>query len=146
VRGKGSKLGEPCPKVRLSQDRLPIVIYPPWKARCGGRQQAGWALSGLLHTNVVRANVASRKCRFAQMSLNPEKCLKLSEKLSFKEKLWSSKKLTKHWTCLHQMGFINEHIKVEFFKRFNLIFLLRSFILYCLARVVFHVQLFDNLA
>jgi hypothetical protein len=23
VRGKGSKLGEPCPKVRLSQDRLP---------------------------------------------------------------------------------------------------------------------------
>jgi hypothetical protein len=24
VRGKGSKLGEPCPKVRLSQDRLPI--------------------------------------------------------------------------------------------------------------------------
>jgi hypothetical protein len=25
VRGKGSKLGEPCPKVRLSQDRLPIL-------------------------------------------------------------------------------------------------------------------------
>jgi hypothetical protein len=24
VRGKGSKLGEPCPKVRLSQDRLAI--------------------------------------------------------------------------------------------------------------------------
>ncbi len=24
MRGKGSKLGEPCPKVRLSQDRLPI--------------------------------------------------------------------------------------------------------------------------
>jgi hypothetical protein len=24
VRGKVSKLGEPCPKVRLSQDRLPI--------------------------------------------------------------------------------------------------------------------------
>jgi hypothetical protein len=24
VRGKGSKLGEPYPKVRLSQDRLPI--------------------------------------------------------------------------------------------------------------------------
>jgi hypothetical protein len=23
VRGKGSKLGKPCPKVRLSQDRLP---------------------------------------------------------------------------------------------------------------------------
>ncbi len=23
--GEGSKLGEPCPKVRLSQDRLPIV-------------------------------------------------------------------------------------------------------------------------
>jgi len=24
VREKGSKLGDPCPKVRLSQDRLPI--------------------------------------------------------------------------------------------------------------------------
>jgi hypothetical protein len=39
VRGKGSKLGEPCPKVKLSQDRLPI-----------------------LHVNVIRANVASSKC------------------------------------------------------------------------------------
>jgi hypothetical protein len=39
VRVKGSKLGEPCPKVRLSQDRLPI-----------------------LHTNVVHLNVASSKC------------------------------------------------------------------------------------
>ncbi len=28
MRGKGSKLGEPCPKFRLSQDRLPIVICP----------------------------------------------------------------------------------------------------------------------
>ncbi len=37
--GKGSKLGEPCPKVRLSQDRLPI-----------------------LRTNVICANVASSKC------------------------------------------------------------------------------------
>ncbi len=27
VRGKGSKLGEPCPKVRLSQDRLPIEPF-----------------------------------------------------------------------------------------------------------------------
>ncbi len=24
MRGKGSKLGKPCPKVRLSQDKLPI--------------------------------------------------------------------------------------------------------------------------
>ncbi len=24
MRGKGSRLGEPCPKVRLSQDRMPI--------------------------------------------------------------------------------------------------------------------------
>ncbi len=37
--GKGSKLNEPCPKVRLSQDRLSI-----------------------LHTNVVCANVASSTC------------------------------------------------------------------------------------
>ncbi len=42
VRGKGSKLGEPCPKVRLSLDKLPILC----------------------------ANVTSRKCRFEQMSLN----------------------------------------------------------------------------
>jgi hypothetical protein len=27
VRGKDSKLGEPCPKVRLSQDRLPIEPF-----------------------------------------------------------------------------------------------------------------------
>jgi hypothetical protein len=25
VRGKGTKLGEGCPKVRLSQDRMPIL-------------------------------------------------------------------------------------------------------------------------
>jgi hypothetical protein len=25
--GKGSKMGEPCPKVRLSQDRLPIEPF-----------------------------------------------------------------------------------------------------------------------
>jgi hypothetical protein len=25
--GKGSKLGEPCPKVRLSQDRIPIEPF-----------------------------------------------------------------------------------------------------------------------
>ena len=41
MRGKGIKLGEPCPKVRLSQDRLPILQ---------------------LCTNVIRANVASSKC------------------------------------------------------------------------------------
>jgi hypothetical protein len=29
VRGKGSRLGEPCPKVRLSQDRLPIEPFSP---------------------------------------------------------------------------------------------------------------------
>ncbi len=27
MRGKGSKLGEPCPKVRLSQDRMPIEPF-----------------------------------------------------------------------------------------------------------------------
>ncbi len=37
--GEGSKLDDPCPKIRLSQDRLPI-----------------------LRTNVVRVNVASSKC------------------------------------------------------------------------------------
>jgi hypothetical protein len=53
VRGKGtkigeeegSKLGEPCSKVRLSQDRLPI-----------------------LHTNVIHANIASSKCHSTDMN------------------------------------------------------------------------------
>jgi hypothetical protein len=45
VRGKGSKLGEFCPKVRLSQDRLQI-----------------------LRTNVVCANVASSKCHSTDTS------------------------------------------------------------------------------
>jgi hypothetical protein len=27
VRGKGTKLGEGCPKVRLSQDRMPILTF-----------------------------------------------------------------------------------------------------------------------
>ncbi len=29
MRGKGAKLGEPCPKVRLSQDRMPISSPSP---------------------------------------------------------------------------------------------------------------------
>jgi hypothetical protein len=41
VRGKGSKLGEPCPKVRLSQDRL--LIEPSFSL----------SLSGVLCTNVA---------------------------------------------------------------------------------------------
>jgi hypothetical protein len=28
VRGKGNKLGEPCPKVKLSQDMMPIEPFP----------------------------------------------------------------------------------------------------------------------
>jgi len=28
VKGKGSKLGEPCPKVKFSQDRMPIETFP----------------------------------------------------------------------------------------------------------------------
>ncbi len=35
--GEGSKLCEPCPKVRLSQDRLPIVIFPLEKLGEGER-------------------------------------------------------------------------------------------------------------
>jgi hypothetical protein len=37
VRGKDSKLGELCPKVRLSQDRLPIIIRPHEKLGEGER-------------------------------------------------------------------------------------------------------------
>ncbi len=28
VRGKGSKLSEPCPKVKLSKDRMPVEPFP----------------------------------------------------------------------------------------------------------------------
>ncbi len=43
-----SKLGEPCPKVRLSQDRLPIEPF----------------------AMLTLHKCHSRKCRFVQMSLN----------------------------------------------------------------------------
>ncbi len=33
---KGSKLGEPCPKVRLSQDRLPIEQLACMKSKVRG--------------------------------------------------------------------------------------------------------------
>ena len=62
MRGKGTKLGEGERKVRLSQDRMPVL----------GERGKGLRGGKGLCTNVVRANVASRKCRFAQMSLNRE--------------------------------------------------------------------------
>jgi hypothetical protein len=37
VNGKESKLGEPYPKVRLSQDRLPIKPFPCMKSQMRGR-------------------------------------------------------------------------------------------------------------
>ncbi len=37
MRGKGSKLGVPYPKVRLSQDRLPIEPFPPMKSQVRGK-------------------------------------------------------------------------------------------------------------
>jgi hypothetical protein len=39
VRGKGSKLGEPCPKVRLSQDRMPVEPFPSRKSEVRGKAQ-----------------------------------------------------------------------------------------------------------
>ncbi len=48
--GEGSKLGDPCPKVRFSQDRLPIEPFACMKSQVRGkdnklgegeRQQAG---------------------------------------------------------------------------------------------------------
>ncbi len=37
MRGKVSKLGVPYPKVRLSQDRLPIEPFPRMKSQVRGR-------------------------------------------------------------------------------------------------------------
>jgi hypothetical protein len=45
-------VGEPCSKVRLSQDRLPIEPFA----------HVFLFLSDLLRANVVCSNVASRKC------------------------------------------------------------------------------------
>ena len=56
MRGKCSKLGEPCPKVRLSQDRLSIEPF----AR----------ISLSLSLRPIPCKCRSLKCRFAQMSLN----------------------------------------------------------------------------
>ncbi len=36
------KLGWPCPKVRLSKDRLKIESFPCWKARWGGGEEVSW--------------------------------------------------------------------------------------------------------
>jgi len=36
MRGKGNKVGEPCPKVRLSQDRIPIEPFPSRISYVGG--------------------------------------------------------------------------------------------------------------
>ncbi len=50
MRGKGTKLGEGCPKVRLSQDRMPILGE-------GERDQEGF--SGLLCQFMVRFGIVS---------------------------------------------------------------------------------------
>jgi len=39
VREKGPKLGEPCPKVRLSKDRMPVEPLPLPEGR-GGQVEA----------------------------------------------------------------------------------------------------------
>ncbi len=57
MRGKGSKLGEPCTKVRLSLDRLPIEKFAHIFFF-----SLSLSLSGLLRANVLCSNVASRKC------------------------------------------------------------------------------------
>ncbi len=46
MRGKGTKLGERCPKVRLSQDRMPII---PKKIQ----KKSGLLRSGLFHSGKV---------------------------------------------------------------------------------------------
>jgi len=44
VRGKGTKLGDACPKVRLSKDRMPVEPLPLPDGR--ERREGGSHLSG----------------------------------------------------------------------------------------------------
>ncbi len=37
MRGKGRKLDEPCPKIRLSQDRMPIEPFSIRKSQVRGK-------------------------------------------------------------------------------------------------------------
>ncbi len=55
MRGKGSKLGEPCPTVRLSQDRLPIE--PLTQQQFSGLLHLGLLHSGLLRLGKVRGAI-----------------------------------------------------------------------------------------
>jgi len=86
VRGKASKLGEPCPKVRLSHDRLPIEPSLSFSPSLSLSLYSLFSLSGPLRTNVVRANVASRKChstviffKFCRLLWNPNANLSQSD-------------------------------------------------------------------
>ena len=60
MRGKGTKLGEGCPKVRLSQDRMPILgegerdYYRDYYV-VSGLLRSGQLRSGLLRTGKLRS-------------------------------------------------------------------------------------------
>jgi hypothetical protein len=66
VRGKGARLGEGCPKVRLSQDRMPIFALGTSLGSfrdyniCSALLRSGMLRSGLLRTGKLRS--ASISC------------------------------------------------------------------------------------
>ncbi len=109
--GKGSKLGEPCPKVRLSQDRFPIepscfLSLPLSLSLFSLFSLSSLSLfslsllslsslsllSGTLHTNVVCTNVTLRWCRFAQMWL----CANVTHPMKLWLEMKSSEQPTPH--------------------------------------------------
>jgi hypothetical protein len=53
VRGKGSKLGEPCPKVRLSQDRMPIEPFPSRISMVRGNLVKGCRVGAAFHQTCI---------------------------------------------------------------------------------------------
>jgi len=64
VRGKGTKLGEGCPKVRLSQDRMPILSPSPSLAifpqiKLGEGENNPENNSGILHSGLFRSGKVS---------------------------------------------------------------------------------------
>jgi hypothetical protein len=53
VREKRSKLGEPCPKVRFSQDRMQIELFPSRISLVRGNSVKGGRVGAAFHQTCI---------------------------------------------------------------------------------------------